>query len=206
MSHWIIAPIVLPAMMAAVMVLLMRHHLVLQRTFSLASIVTLLAIALGLAYRAAGGAITVYDLGDWPAPFGIVVVGDRLSTLMVLLTSILALAVMLYTIGSGWDRRGRHFHPLFQFQLMGICGAFLTGDAFNLFVFFEVLLIASYGLMIHAGGTRAACAPGCSTSPTTCSARLCSCSRSARSTPSPGRSTWPTSPSGWRRCPRAIRL
>ncbi len=153
MSHWVVAPIVLPAMMAAVMVLVMRHHLVLQRTFSLASIVALLAISLGLAYQAAGGAITVYDLGDWPAPFGIVVVADRLSTLMVLLTSLLALAVMLYTIGSGWDRRGRHFHPLFQFQLMGICGAFLTGDAFNLFVFFEVLLIASYGLMIHAGST-----------------------------------------------------
>merc|ERR1711974_561399 len=61
---------------------------------------------------------------------------------------------MGYAIGSGWDTRGRHFHPLFQFQLMGILGAFLTGDAFNLFVFFEVLLIASYGLMIHAGGQR----------------------------------------------------
>ncbi|MEX0311206.1 MAG: monovalent cation/H+ antiporter subunit D, partial [Tateyamaria sp.] len=72
--------------------------------------------------------------------------------LMVLLTSVLALFVLLYAIGSGWDDRGRHFHALFQFQLMGIIGAFLTGDLFNLFVFFEVLLIASYGLMIHAGG------------------------------------------------------
>ena len=52
----------------------------------------------------------------------------------------------------GWDARGRHFHALFLFQLMGLNGAFLTGDAFNLFVFFEVLLIASYGLMIHGGG------------------------------------------------------
>jgi len=73
---------------------------------------------------------------------------------MVLLTCVLAVPVLLYAIGSGWDNRGRHFHPLFQFQLMGILGAFLTGDAFNLFVFFEVLLIASYGLMIHAGGQR----------------------------------------------------
>ncbi len=77
---------------------------------------------------------------------------DRLSAMMVLLTAVLALIVLLYAIGTGWDDRGRHFHALFQFQLMGICGAFLTGDAFNLFVFFEVLLIASYGLMIHAGG------------------------------------------------------
>ena len=72
--------------------------------------------------------------------------------MMVLLTTVLALFVLLYAIGSGWDDRGRHFHALFQFQLMGIIGAFLTGDLFNLFVFFEVLLIASYGLMIHAGG------------------------------------------------------
>src|SRR3546814_12083589 len=72
---------------------------------------------------------------------------------MVLLTSILATVVVLYVITSGWDNRGRHFHALFQFQLMGINGAFLTGDVFNLFVFFEVLLIASYGLMLHGGGT-----------------------------------------------------
>src|SRR3546814_13241831 len=71
---------------------------------------------------------------------------------MVLLTSILATVVVLYVITSGWDNRGRHFHALFQFQLMGINGAFLTGDVFNLFVFFEVLLIASYGLMLHGGG------------------------------------------------------
>jgi len=77
-----------------------------------------------------------------------------LSTLMVLLTAVLALFVLLYAIGSGWDERGWHFHALFQFQLMGIMGAFLTGDLFNLFVFFEVLLIASYGLMIHAGGNE----------------------------------------------------
>ena len=73
---------------------------------------------------------------------------------MVLLTAVLGLGVVLYAMGSGWDQRGANFHALFQFQLMGIMGAFLTGDAFNLFVFFEVLLIASYGLMIHGGGTR----------------------------------------------------
>jgi multicomponent K+:H+ antiporter subunit D len=71
---------------------------------------------------------------------------------MVALLAALALAVVLYAIGSGWDAKGAHFHPLLQFLLMGIGGAFLTGDAFNLFVFFEVLLIASYGLMVHAGG------------------------------------------------------
>ena len=152
MSHWTIVPVVLPAMLAAIMVLVMRHHLVLQRVFSTAGVLVVLFVALGLAWQASHDVIAVYELGAWPAPFGIVLVADRLSTLMVLLTAILALVVVLYSIGSRWDERGRHFHALFQFQLMGIIGAFLTGDAFNLFVFFEVLLIASYGLMIHSGG------------------------------------------------------
>jgi multicomponent K+:H+ antiporter subunit D len=102
--------------------------------------------------QAATGVIEVYEMGDWPAPFGIVMVLDRLSALMVALTAVLAVAVLLYVIGTDWDKRGAHFHPLYQFQLFGLCGAMLTGDIFNLFVFFEVLLIASYGLMVHGGG------------------------------------------------------
>ncbi len=152
MSHWIVAPVVLPAMLAAFMVLATRRHPGVQRVLSMGGAVSLLAIALGLAWQAGDGTINVYLLGDWAAPFGIVLVADRLSTYMVLLTAILALPVLLHAIGSGWDTRGRHFHALFHFQLMGIMGAFLTGDLFNLFVFFEVLLIASYGLVIHSGG------------------------------------------------------
>ncbi|WP_422075065.1 monovalent cation/H+ antiporter subunit D [Tranquillimonas rosea] len=152
MSHWIIVPVVLPALLAAFIVLLCRFNLTVQRALSTAGTAVMVVIATGLMLRAGTGAIDVYELGDWPAPFGIVLVADRLATMMVLLTSVLALAVVLYVIGTGWDKRGRHFHALFQFQLMGVCGAFLTGDAFNLFVFFEVLLIASYGLMIHSGG------------------------------------------------------
>jgi multicomponent K+:H+ antiporter subunit D len=150
--HWIILPVVLPAMLAPLIGFVMRHDIVLARTASVAGTVTLLAVALGLAGLAADGATHVYRLGDWPAPFGIVLVLDRLSALMVLLTATLALMVLIHAIATGWDARGKHFHALFQFQLMGICGAFLTGDVFNLFVFFEVLLIASYGLMIHSGG------------------------------------------------------
>ena len=152
MTHWLIAPVVLPAMLAPFIVLAARYHIGIQRVFSIAGVVTLIAIAAGLAWGAADGTVMLYLLGDWAAPFGIVLVGDRLSTMMVLLTAVLALFVLVYAIASGWDDRGRHFHALFQFQLMGIMGAFLTGDLFNLFVFFEVLLIASYGLMIHAGG------------------------------------------------------
>lgn len=152
MTHWIIAPIILPALLAPFIVLAARYHIGIQRAFSVFGALALIVIAAALAWQTSDGTILLYQLGDWAAPFGIVLVGDRLSTMMVLLTALLSLCVLLYAIGSGWDERGRHFHALFQFQLMGIIGAFLTGDIFNLFVFFEVLLIASYGLMIHAGG------------------------------------------------------
>ncbi|SFQ96542.1 monovalent cation/H+ antiporter subunit D [Poseidonocella sedimentorum] len=154
MNHWIIAPVVLPALMAPLIAFVMRHDALLARSASFAATVSLVAICTGLMVIAGDGAVHVYKLGDWPAPFGIVLVLDRLSAVMILLTSVLALITLTYAVASGWDQHGRHFHALFQFQLMGICGAFLTGDAFNLFVFFEVLLIASYGLMIHSGGRK----------------------------------------------------
>ncbi|MDX5403210.1 MAG: monovalent cation/H+ antiporter subunit D [Rhodobacterales bacterium] len=152
MNHWIIAPVLLPPLVAAVIILAARFNLGLHRVFSVAATVALAFIGIGLMIHSLSGNIDVYELGNWPAPFGIVLVLDRLSATMVALTAVLGVAVVLYAIGSGWDKRGNHFHALFQFQLMGIFGAFLTGDVFNLFVFFEVLLIASYGLMIHGGG------------------------------------------------------
>ncbi len=154
MSHWIILPLVLPPVMAAIMVLAARNHLDLARILSVATSGAMVLIAAGLFWHATSGEIVTYRLSNWPLPFGIVLVLDRLSALMMLLTAVLALAVVLYAIGSDWDARGRHFHALLMFQIMGISGAFLTGDIFNLFVFFEVLLIASYGLMIHGGGER----------------------------------------------------
>lgn len=152
MSHWVVLPILMPGMLAAMIVLAARYHLLLQRVLSTGGTLALLGTAAGLAYGASDGTVTVYLLGDWAPPFGIVLVADRLSTYMVLITALLGMLILLHAMGSGWDKRGRHFHALFQFQLMGIMGAFLTGDLFNLFVFFEVLLIASYGLMIHSGG------------------------------------------------------
>jgi multicomponent K+:H+ antiporter subunit D len=153
MNHWIIAPIILPGLTAAFLVLVLRYNLGQQRIVSIASTAFLLATTVGLFSLAGDGAARPYLLGNWPAPFGIVLVLDQLSATMVLLTAVLALVVVLYA-SSGWDQRGRHFHALFQFQLMGINGAFLTGDVFNLFVFFEVMLIASYGLVLHGGGPR----------------------------------------------------
>ena len=122
-----------------------------RRAVALGSAALGALMAVGLVAVAAQGDLRVYRLGEWPAPFGIVLVLDRLSALMVLLSYSVALPVLWYATG-GWDTRGRYFHVLFQFQLMGLCGAFLTGDLFNLFVFFEVLLLASYVLLLHGQG------------------------------------------------------
>jgi multicomponent K+:H+ antiporter subunit D len=152
-DHLPIVPVLLPALTAVVLLLLGDGpgKRPLARRIALASVALGLLAAWGLADRAATGALTVYRLGDWPAPFGIVLVIDRLAALMLLLTACVALPVLGYACG-GWDAHGRHFHALFQFQLMGLAGAFVTGDLFNLFVFFEVLLIASYVLLAHGLG------------------------------------------------------
>lgn len=150
-SAWLIVPVAVPAMTAALLVLAMRTTLTGRRIVSIAATALQLAAAIGLYVAAGDGEPRTYLLGNWPAPFGIVLVLDRLSATMLLLTGALAFGVVLAASGE-WDKRGRHFHALFQFQLLGINGAFLTGDLFNLFVFFEVLLIASYGLMLHGGG------------------------------------------------------
>ncbi|OHT21685.1 monovalent cation/H+ antiporter subunit D [Edaphosphingomonas haloaromaticamans] len=152
MTHLIVAPIVLPAIIAALSLLFRRRRRWLGAAIGLAGCGALLLVALALFARAYDGAISVYALGKWPAPFGIVLVLDRLSALMLLLTSVLAMIVLCHAVITGLDRKGWHFHPLFQFLLVGLDGAFLTGDLFNLFVFFEVLLIASYGLMLHGQG------------------------------------------------------
>ncbi|MDO9524080.1 MAG: monovalent cation/H+ antiporter subunit D, partial [Gemmobacter sp.] len=128
MNHWIILPVVLPAVLAPIIILSMRHDLLLKRITSVAGAVALLAVAMVLLFQASTGGPQVYLLGNWEAPFGIVLVLDRLSAMMVALTSVLALVVILYAIGTDWDAKGRNFHALLQFQVMGICGAFLTGD------------------------------------------------------------------------------
>lgn len=148
-SHWIIMPVVLPALAAALLIML-RPRPAMQRLASLAVCAALAVLAAWLASVAAQGSHHVYALGNWPAPFSIVLVLDRLAAMMLLVTAILALCSLLYAL-RGQHASG-HFHALFLFQLMGINGAFLTGDLFNLFVFFEVLLIASYCLLLHGGG------------------------------------------------------
>jgi multicomponent K+:H+ antiporter subunit D len=152
LAHLPILPVAIPALAAPLTLLLMRRYPGAGLAVAFASCAAMLACALALLAGAADGSITVYALGDWPAPFGIVLVADRQAAIMLTLAASLALIALLHAVITGIDRKGWHFHPLFQFQLMGLNGAFLTGDLFNLFVFFEVLLIASYGLLLHGQG------------------------------------------------------
>ena len=124
-----------------------------QRWVSFGSALLGFGMATVLLSHAQHGVIVSYAVGEWQAPFGINLVLDRLSALMLLLTYMVAVPALAYAC-CGWDRRGRYFHAMFQFQLMGLAGAFLTGDLFNLFVFFEILLIASYVLLIHGQGAK----------------------------------------------------
>ncbi len=161
-DHLPILPVLLPSATAILLLLIgdrggeglgghVHGRLRWARRIALASVLLGLLIAARLAVEASGGEVRAYRVGDWPAPYGIVIVIDRLGAMMLLLTSMVALPVLWYASG-GWDSHGRYFHALFQFQLMGLAGAFVTGDLFNLFVFFEVLLIASYVLMVHGQG------------------------------------------------------
>ncbi|WP_293738108.1 monovalent cation/H+ antiporter subunit D [uncultured Acinetobacter sp.] len=122
-----------------------------RRGISLGSALLGLITAISYLMIANTGQVTVYQLGEWSAPFGIVLVLDRLAAFMLVLTYALAVPVIWYA-SDNWDTRGRYFHTMFHFLLMGITGAFLTGDLFNLFVFFEILLMASYVLLLHGQG------------------------------------------------------
>ena len=157
-EHLIIVPILLPLISGAVMLLLDERRRALKGGIGIATTVVLLVVSLTLLGIADAvpadtptSSVRVYTLGDWPPPFGIVLVLDRLSALMLTLTSVLAIASLLYSLAR-WHRAGPRFHTIFQLLLMGLNGAFLTGDLFNLFVFFEVLLAASYGLVLHGAG------------------------------------------------------
>ena len=124
-----------------------------RRSISLTSAILGLLTAISYLMIASTGQISVYQLSEWSAPFGIVLVLDRLSAFMLVLTYALAIPVIWYA-SDNWDTRGRYFHTMFHFLLMGVCGAFLTGDLFNLFVFFEILLMASYVLLLHGQGRQ----------------------------------------------------
>lgn len=159
MMHLTALPVLLP-FLGAVIVLIpwFNKRIAQQRLVAQLFLLGTLAVSIVLFTQTMAEGAQGYAMGEWEAPFGIFLIADPLAGFMLILAGVLALASHLYACG-GDDQTGKFFHPLFLFQLMGINGAFLTADAFNLFVFFEILLIASYSLLIHGGGkerTRAA--------------------------------------------------
>jgi multicomponent Na+:H+ antiporter subunit D len=115
----------------------------------------LLGAALGLLVSVAQSGIQVVQLGNWPAPFGITLVADLFSAIMVVLAGLMGLMVAIYSLTTMDARREAFgYYPLLHILLLGVCGAFLTGDMFNLYVWFEVMLIASF-VLLALGGERA---------------------------------------------------
>jgi multicomponent Na+:H+ antiporter subunit D len=154
-AHLPVVPILWPLATAVVLLLVFRGSVAAQRLVSLLSLLGLVAIEIALLVRLGGGEIAVYRLGNWEAPFGILLMADRLSAMMLLLASVTGLATLWFGF---WDmdegRERFYFYPLFQFMLMGLNGAFLTGDIFNLFVWYEVTLISTYALLTLGSEAR----------------------------------------------------
>jgi multicomponent Na+:H+ antiporter subunit D len=153
MSLLVALPILVPLSTAALAFAAWRHPRV-QAGVSLAGALALLASTVKLVVEVHGHGILALQAGDWPAPFGITLVADGLGALMALLAAIVGVAILAYSLDDvDAPRRAFGYHPLVHALLAGVCGAFLTGDLFNLYVWFEVLLIASF-VLLTLGGQR----------------------------------------------------
>jgi len=162
--HVVVAPLLI-ALVTAVATLLSRATPRLQRGLSVLGSVAYLGGVAALFLRvradaAAGDGILVYQLSSWPAPFGISLVADQLTTFMLALAAVVSLAALLFSVlYVEADGQRLSYHALYHFMIVGVSGSFLTGDIFNLFVWFEVMLMSSYVLVVFYGGpehTRAA--------------------------------------------------
>lgn len=154
MNLFVLLPILIP-FSTAIVALLGWSQRRLQRILSVVGASGLLAAAVMLLVRVQSHGIQVMQLGNWPAPFGITLVADLLSAIMVLMAGLMGLAVAIYALAEMDERHeARGYHPLYHILLMGVSGAFLTGDIFNLYVWFEVMLIASF-VLLALGGKRA---------------------------------------------------
>ncbi|HEY8531500.1 MAG TPA: proton-conducting transporter membrane subunit [Limnochorda sp.] len=152
-SNLPVLPVVV-SLAAGITLLLGHGRLRYQRIGGAIAMAAALAADFWLFVEVARHGPLVYRAGDWPAPYGILFVADRLNVLMVLVAGIVAALTFAFAVRSLEERRERaFFHPLIHFQMMGVYGAFLTGDLFNLFVFFEVTLLASY-VLLTLGGDR----------------------------------------------------
>ncbi|MFB6139531.1 MAG: complex I subunit 5 family protein [Halosimplex sp.] len=153
-THLVIAPM-LVALGTAIATLATRPYDRLQRALSLVGIGAYAVAVAALTDRVLAGGIETYQLSAWPAPFGITLVADALSVFMLSLAALVTVALLLFSVAYVDDQGQRvSYHPLFHFMLLGVSGAFLTGDVFNLFVWFEVMLMPSYVFVVFYSGPR----------------------------------------------------
>jgi multicomponent Na+:H+ antiporter subunit D len=151
MNMALVLPLLIPLAAAAVSLLAWRH-LPVQRGLAVAGAALLLAAGVGLLILVSRDGIQATHMGDWPAPFGITLVADLFSAMMVVLAGLIGLAVAVYSLASiDEPRESFGYYPLLHILLMGVCGAFLAGDLFNLYVWFEVMLMASFVLLALGG-------------------------------------------------------
>lgn len=154
MTTLLVLPLIVPLFAAALSLVAWRLPW-LQRAIGLTGAGGLLASGLALLAAVESEGILAVTIGGWPPPFGITLVADLFSAIMVVVAGVIGLAVAVYSVGTVDDRRQSFgYHPLFAILLTGVCGAFLTGDIFNLYVWFEVMLIASF-VLLALGGERA---------------------------------------------------
>ena len=153
MINLLLFPIILPFLFA-ILLLFFKENVRIQRVLSLVGITVSLLASLYLIVTVKSEGVQTVTLGSWPAPFGISMVSDMFSALLVTTTLLITLFVIVYSFTAIGEERERFFYyPGILFMVTGVNGAFTTGDIFNLFVFFEVLLIASY-LLIVLGGEK----------------------------------------------------
>ncbi len=149
----VILPIILPLVFAVTMLFFWKS-IKLQRVLNLLGTLISLVISVIILVEVKENGILSLQVGGWQAPFGISIVADLLSSIMVVITAIIGFTTALFSIGSMDEKREQHlYYPLIQLLLMGINGAFLTGDIFNLYVWFEVMLISSF-VLLALGGRR----------------------------------------------------
>ncbi|MGK0456386.1 MAG: multicomponent Na+:H+ antiporter subunit D, partial [Zhongshania aliphaticivorans] len=150
---WLLACLLVP-FITAVTCLFCRRHVNLVRVIGVSGAGILFFVSVMLLSEVLESGYIVLQLGSWPAPFGITLIVDLLSASMVVITGLIAFMVAIYSIQDIEDRLVRsNYFALFHFLIMGVNGAFVTGDLFNLYVWFEVMLIASF-VLITLGGER----------------------------------------------------
>lgn len=153
MNNLLAMPLLIP-LCAAVILLFFKNNMAWQRWISAIGILLNIAASSVIIYQVKTDGIQILHMGGWLPPYGIVFVADMLAALLVLTTSVVGACCLFFAYGTiGKEREKYYFYPFFQFLLVGVSGSFLTGDLFNLFVCFEVMLISSYALIV-LGGTK----------------------------------------------------